>query len=177
MPRAGRVLLLLLLLLPAACSAPDEPGTREEPSEEPPETTERPEEQRRDLRAETIFGGAPGQGPRRPRVVLAPSAASLSEEVGARIPDSGEGTYLVAYRGEEPTGGYSLDVGGARLAGDRVTVRLLLEGPPEDEIVTQALTYPYVVAVVRSPDATDREFVFVDGDGRRLDWPVRRAGG
>ena len=165
MLRAGSLLLLLLL---SACSAADDAA----PSSDPPEP-----EGPRDLRAERISAGAPGQGLQRPQVVLAPSAASLSEQIGLEIPDSGEGTYLAAYRGEQPTGGYSVNVGGARVEGDRVTVRLLLKGPPGEAIVTQVLTYPYVVAVVRDLDARGKDFVFVDQDGRRLDWRVRRAGG
>ena len=165
MVRAGSVLLLLLL---AACSATDDAG----PPNEGPEP-DRP----RDLRVERLDAGAPGQGPQRPNVVLAPSAEALSREVGARIPGSGEGTYLAAYWGERSTGGYAINVGGARVEGDRVTVRLLLKGPPSDAIVTTVLTYPFVFAVVRGLDARGKDFSFVDGDGRALDWPVRRADG
>jgi hypothetical protein len=43
--------------------------------------------------------------------------------------------------------------------------------------VTQALTYPYAVAVVRGLDPTAKDFLVVDQGGRRLDWPVRRVGG
>jgi hypothetical protein len=38
--------------------------------------------------------------------------------------------YLTCYRGEKPTGGFSLGVESARLEGSRVTVRLALEEPP-----------------------------------------------
>jgi hypothetical protein len=61
---------------------------------------------------------------------LAPLAADLSGEVDAKIPDSGRGTYLGAYSGERPTGGYSVNVAGARIEGGRVTLRLPLKGPP-----------------------------------------------
>jgi hypothetical protein len=165
--------MLVLLLLAAGCSAGDDAS--DAPSEEPPETTAAPEEPR-ELRVERIFSNAPGQGPRRPSVILAPSASALSEELGAEIPDAGEGTYLISYWGEKPTGGYSLDVESARLRGDRVTVRLALEEPPPDAILTQALTYPYVVAVVRGVEPRGREFFFVDEEGRELGWPVRRTG-
>ncbi len=161
------------MLLAAGCSATDDVSA---PSgSEPPETTEAPEEPR-ELRVEKIFSNAPGQGPRRPSVIVAPSASALSKELGAEIPDSGEGTYLISYWGEKPTGGYSLNVESARLEGNRVTVRLALEEPPPDAIVTQALTYPYVVAVVRDVDP-QRAFSFVGQDGRELGWPVRRVDG
>lgn len=161
----------MLLLLAAGCSADDAPS-----SEEPPETTE-VSEGPRELRVERIFSNAPWQGPREPKVILAPSASVLSEELGAEIPDSGEGTYLVSYWGEKPTGGYSLGVDSASLEGDRVQVRLAPEEPPPDAILTQALTYPYVVAVVRGVDPRYKDFSFVDGDGRELGWPVRRVDG
>jgi hypothetical protein len=154
MLRAGLVMLLLLL---AGCSTGDG-------SEEP-----------RDLRVERISSDAPGQGPRQPRAVVATSAAALSGEVGANVPDSGSGTYLAAYWGEKPTGGYSMSVRSARLEGSRVTVRLALREPPRDAILTQALTYPYSVAVIRELDPGGKDFSFVDENGRELGWPVRRV--
>jgi hypothetical protein len=154
MARAG---LMMLLLLAAGCSA----GSS---SEEP-----------RDLRVERISSDAPGQGPQQPRVVVAPSAAALSGAVGANVPDSGSGTYLAAYWGEKPTGGYSMSVRSARLEGDRVTVRLALKEPPRDAILTQALTYPYAVAVIRGLSPEGKDFSFVDENGRELGWPVRRV--
>ena len=154
MLRSGLVMHLLLL---AGCSAGDG-------SEEP-----------RDLRVERISSDAPGQGPQQPRVVVAPSAAALSGAVGANVPDSGSGTYLAAYWGEKPTGGYSMSVRSARLEGSRVTVRLALREPPRDAILTQALTYPYAVAVIRELDPGGKHFSFVDENGRELGWPVRRV--
>jgi hypothetical protein len=154
MLRAGLVMLLLLL---AGCSAGDG-------SEEP-----------RDLRVERISSDAPGQGPRQPRAVVATSAAALSGEVGANFPDSGSGTYLAAYWGEKPTGGYSMSVRSARIEGSRVTVRLALREPPRDAILTQALTYPYAVAVIRELDPGGKGFSFLDENGRELGWPVRRV--
>ena len=155
----------MLLLLAAGCSF-DEPSETPEASEEP-----------RDLRVERISSDAPGQGPQRPRAVAAPSAAALSGVIGAHVPDSGSGTYLAAYWGEKPTGGYSMAVRSARLEEGRVTVRLFLREPPRDALLTQALTYPYAVAVVRGLNPDCKDFSFVDEAGRELDWPVRRAGG
>ncbi len=165
MIRAGTVVLLLLL----ACGCAADNGS--EPS------ADDPSEAQRDLRVERISAGAPGEGPEEPRVIVAPSATALSEAIGASVSDSGEGTYLAAYWGEKPTGGYSLAVESARLEGDRVTVRLALKEPPRDAIVTQALTYPYAVAVVRDLDPQGKDFSFTDQDGRELGWPVRLAGG
>ncbi|MBA3950441.1 MAG: protease complex subunit PrcB family protein [Rubrobacter sp.] len=166
MVRIGPILFLILL---SACSTTGDPGSSDGNSPETPEP--------RDLRVERVAAGAPGEGPRRPRVVLAPSAEVLSRELGAEIRGSGEGTYLVAYRGEQPTGGYSVGVAGAKIEGNRVTVRVSLEGPPSDAIVTQALTYPYEISVLHGVAPEGKSFSFVDGGGETLDWPVRRVEG
>jgi hypothetical protein len=165
MVRVGPILLLILL---SACSTVGDPGPSDGGS---PETQEP-----RDLRVERVASGAPGEGPRDPRVVLAPSAEALSKELGAQIRASGEGTYLVVYAGQRPTGGYSVGVAGARVEGGRVTVRVSLEDPPSDAIVTQSLTYPYEISVLRGLSAEGKSFSFEDADGRELGWPVRRAG-
>jgi len=158
MVRAGTIVLLLLA---AGCSV----GNSSEPSADAP----------RDLRVARISSGAPGQGLEQPRVIVAPSATALSRAIGANVPDSGEGAYLAAYWGRKPTGGYSLAVKSARLEGDRVTVRLALKEPPPDALVTQALTYPYAVAVVRDLDPRGKKFSFADQRGRELAWPARPA--
>ncbi len=163
-----RTSLVLLSLLLAACSAAGNSGGDSQ--------NQRPAEPR-DLRVEGISSGAPGQGPQSPRVLASPSASSLSKEIGVQIPDSGRGVYMISYWGEKPTGGYSLAVESARIEGDQVTVRLRLKEPPPGAMVTQALTYPYAAAVVRDVDLQGKEFSFVDQDGRKLDWPVRRVSG
>jgi len=165
MARVGPILLLLLL---SACSAgeTDQPGGG---SSEAP--------QARDLRVEKVAAGAPGEGPADPRVVVAPSAEALSKELGAEIRGSGGGTYLVVHRGKRPTGGYSVAVAGARIEGDRITVRLSLKDPPPDAMVTQSLTYPYEISVLRGVGPGGKSFSFVDGGGERLGWPVRRVEG
>lgn len=173
-------------MIAAGCTAGNDSGTSDRAttpgtSEETHESSEEPREettaQTRELLVEGISSGAPGQGPERPQVILAPSADALSREIGTRVPDSGEGTYLAAYWGEKPTGGHSLGVRSARLQGESATVELALEKPSPDAMVTQALTYPYAVAVVRDLDPEGTRFSFVTGEGRELDWPVRRAGG
>ncbi len=167
-----RVGLVVILLLLAGCS-----GGGSEPSAEEASETTGASEKPRDLRVEPITSDEPGQGPQRPRAVVAPSAAALSEAIGANVPDAGGGTYLAAYWGRKPTGGYAISARSARLEGDTVTVRLTLKEPPRDAILTQALTYPYAVAAIRDLYPAGKEFSFVDEEGRELDWPVRRAGG
>ena len=163
MARVGTILVLLLL---AGCAAGGDPGPS---GKDPPE--------RRELRVESLDSGAPFEGPRRPRVVVAPSAEALSKELGAGVRASGEGTYLAVQWGARPTGGYSIGVAGATVEGRRVTVRLALEAPPEDAIVAQVLTYPYAVSVLKDLDPAGKEFSLVDGKGETLDWPIRRVGG
>ncbi|HET7270477.1 MAG TPA: protease complex subunit PrcB family protein [Rubrobacter sp.] len=158
--------MVLLSLLLAACSAAGNSGGSSEKPAEP-----------RNLRVERISSGAPGQGPQRQRVVVAPSAQALSRELGVEIPNSGEGIYLISYWGMKPTGGYSLAVESARLEGKLVTVRLRLKEPPPDAMVTQALTYPYAAAVVQDVSLRGKEFSFVDQHGRKLGWPVRKMSG
>ncbi len=165
MVRVGPILLLILL---SACSTSGDPG----PSDGGSREAQKP----RDLRVERVASGAPGEGPSDPRVVLAPSAEALSRGLGAQIRGSGEGTYLAAYGGQQPTGGYSVGVAGARVEGDRVTVRVSLEGPPSDAIVTQSLTYPYGISVLRGLAPEGKDFSFVDGDDRKLVWQVMRVG-
>ncbi|MDP8951393.1 MAG: protease complex subunit PrcB family protein [Actinomycetota bacterium] len=185
MTRAGTGLLLILLA--TGCSTG---GSGSPPAEEPPETTAAssettgvPDETRgapeeaRDLPVDQVSSGTPGQGPESPEVFVAPSAAALSSAAGTEVLDSGDGTYLAAYWGLKSTGGHSLVVESVRLEGDRVTVRLALQEPPPDAIVTQALTYPYAIAIVRERDLLEKDFSFVDQDGQELDWPVRRVGG
>jgi protease stability complex PrcB-like protein len=169
MVRVGPILLLILL---SACSTSADPVPSDGGSQEAQEP--------RDLRVERVASGAPGEGSSDPRVVLAPSAEALSKDLGPHIRGSGDGTYLAAYGGQQPTGGYSVGVAGARVEGDRVTVRVLLEGPPSDAIVTQSLTqsltYPYEISVLRGLAPEGKNFSFVDGDDRKLGWPVRRVG-
>jgi hypothetical protein len=171
---------MVLLLLGAGCSAGDDPEpSAEEPSEKAGASSEATEasEEPRDLRVDRISSGEPGQGPRRPRVVVAPSATALSGATGAKVPGSGSGTYLAAYWGQKPTGGYSMSVRSARLEGSRVTVGLSLREPPRDAILTQALTYPYAVAVIRDLNPEGKDFSSVDEEGRELGWQVRSVSG
>ena len=170
------MLLLVFVLLVAGCSAGCSAGAGSESSADDPSETPEASEEPRDLNVERVSSGAPGQGPPRPRVILAPSARDLSGATRTSVPDSGSGAYLAAYWGEK-TGGYSMAVESGRLEGNTVTVRLSLREPPRDAILTQALTYPHAVAVVRDLEPRGKDFSFVDEEGRELGWPVRFVGG
>jgi hypothetical protein len=121
---------------------------------------------------EQVSSGSGGLSQR--QVVVAPSADALSEATGVRVPDAGEGTYLAAFWGEKPTGGYTVEFLGARMEGDRITMELALEEPPPDAMVSQALTQPYAAAVIRDGISEDTALTFVTRGGRELDWAVRR---
>lgn len=119
---------------------------------------------------------AEGQsGPDERRVVVAGSAAELSAATGLQVPDAGEGLYVSAHAGERPTGGYQVSLSEAGAGKVRVTLRK----PGPEDIVTQALTQPYAVVVVRYeseqlPETGEPHFV--NAEGGPLGWPVRRVG-
>ena len=125
------------------------------------------------IRIEQVSSGSGGLEQR--QVVVAPSADALSEATGAKVRDAGEGTYLAAFWGKKPTGGYTMKISSARTEGSRIVVQLNLEKPPPDAMVSQALTYPYAAAVLRGVDPGEKEFVFLTQNGRELDWPVRNV--
>lgn len=172
--------MLVPLLLSVGCmgggssGAPDSgTGTTETVPEtnSPPETTGETTAPDK-VQLEQISSGTDGL--KRPRVVVARSAGALSEATGVEVPDSGEGTYLAAFWGEKPTGGFTVDFLGVRRVEDRLEIRLALKKPPPDAVVTQALTYPYAAAVIRDGVPDDAGFALVTQGGRQLDWPVRR---
>ncbi len=187
--------LILLSMVLAACAAGgsgspgDESGTTHssENTGAPSEATGRLEETHLEksrpekpekagsLKVEQLTSEAPGQGPKRPQVLLAASASGLSRS-GITVPDAGEGTYLAVFWGEKPTGGYSVEITSARVEGDRVTIRISLKDPPSDAMVTQALTYPYATAVIRNESLASKELLLEDQDRGKLDWKAEGSG-
>lgn len=185
--------LLSLLVLLAGCSADGGAGGDGDTgpaANGEPQTTSVPQETTGASNPETmasttgdevvieqISSGARGTQER--QIVLAPSPEALSAATGVQVPDvpdAGESVYVAAFWGEQPTGGYSVDfISAARGENGRVVVRLETNRPPPDAIVTQALTYPYAVAVVRNVDLQSSELSFVREDDRELRWPVRQV--
>lgn len=51
--------------------------------------------------------------------------------------------YLLVTYGEKPTGGYSVDIQQVMESEEEIIVKLSFTQPGEDDIVTQAITYPY----------------------------------
>jgi hypothetical protein len=60
--------------------------------------------------------------------------------------------YIVVGYGEQPTGGYSISVDELFLTSNAVYINTNLIGPGENESVTNALTYPYVVVKTEFQD-------------------------
>lgn len=67
-----------------------------------------------------------------------------------------ENLYIVVGYGEQPTGGYSITVNEVYLTEDAIVVDTNLVGPGENEQVTNALTYPYVVIKTEFVDKTPK---------------------
>ena len=159
----------------SASSSSGTTGSNPEGSTTPaPETTQEAgttEETSGRVPLEQISSGSGGLGQR--QVVVAPSAGALSEATGAQVPDAGEGTYLAAFWGEKPTGGYTMEILSALMEGNQIIVRIALKDPPPDAMVSQALTYPYAAAVIRGGVPADKELTFVTQGGRELNWPIR----
>lgn len=62
--------------------------------------------------------------------------------------------YIVKGYGEQRTGGYSIAVNSLYLTSNAVYFNTNLIGPSKDEMVTQALSYPYVVVKTEETDKT-----------------------
>ena len=77
--------------------------------------------------------------------------------------------YLLVTYGERPTGGYDVEITDIAVQDEQVVVTAEFTEPAEDEIVTQALTYPYDLAMIEDPDLPV-EFV---ATGAVTDIPVR----
>ncbi|CAN5893831.1 hypothetical protein BH23ACT11_BH23ACT11_31170 [soil metagenome] len=179
--------LLMAMLLLGGCSGASEPGAGDDTQKtdsssgstgggsvgsSAPETTQE-SEAANEVTIEQISSG--DDGSKKPQIVVASSAEALSTATRTQIPNSGEGTYLAAFWGEKPTGGYTLEILSAREEGGRILVQLALKKPPPDAMVSQALTYPFAAAVIRSGVSQDQDFSFISQGARELNWPVRRV--
>jgi len=69
-----------------------------------------------------------------------------SKEAGLTVLDE-ENSIILVSLGERPTGGYSVEVGLEKQQ-DEILVRAIENKPGEDDVVTQVITYPYVIIKV-----------------------------
>lgn len=56
--------------------------------------------------------------------------------------------YIIVGYGQQPTGGYSIAVEVLYLTNNSIYIDTSLIGPAKDDVVTQALTYPYIVVKI-----------------------------
>ena len=109
----------------------------------------------------TVAHGAPaGAGPAVPRVYLAATRVELSRFLGLlAAPDQARvravsfpaAVELAVFRGQVPTGGYSITVKRLTLSNRRLRIVAAFGAPGPGDIVIQVFTSPYhVVRLVRS---------------------------
>lgn len=79
-----------------------------------------------------------------PDVIAAKIEESKQDEFKFSFSD-GQYLYIVVGYGEQPTGGYSIQVKEVYETKDYVVVLTELLGPSKDDNVTMSLTYPYIV--------------------------------
>ncbi len=77
-------------------------------------------------------------------------AGSLND-FGAQILEYEELLYLLVTYGEKPTGGYAVEITSITEEDGKLVVTVDFSEPGEDEMVTQALTYPYDLAMLDDP--------------------------
>ena len=87
---------------------------------------------------------------------------------GARTMEYEGVLYLLVTYGEKPTGGYTVEITDIAEEESRLIVTAHFEEPGADDIVTQALTYPYDLAMVEDA-GLPVEFV---ASGAESDIPV-----
>lgn len=60
--------------------------------------------------------------------------------------------YIAVGYGKQPTGGYSIAVEDLYLTENSIYIDTSLVGPAKDDVVTQAITYPYIVVKLEYMD-------------------------
>lgn len=75
--------------------------------------------------------------------------SNIKEKRGYKVIDSEEeGNFIFIGLGEKPTGGYDLAVEEIEREDDVIKITILEYQPKTNDMVTQALTYPYIVIKV-----------------------------
>ncbi len=87
---------------------------------------------------------------------------------GYKAVRAGNTFYLIAASGERPTGGYSIKIYSARSSETGSTdVFTLVHSPRPGDMVTQAVTYPYDIRVIKPSEDVSR-IRFLDNKGNVL---------
>ncbi len=74
------------------------------------------------------------------------------DEFGGRVRVHNDLLYILVTYGEKPTGGYVVEIDEVEKRDQTLVVTAEFTEPGEDEIVTQAITYPYDLAVVEETE-------------------------
>ncbi len=98
---------------------------------------------------------------------IMPRYKNLERALACKVNDE---IYVIATRGEKPTGGYTITLDRIEQVKDedekiRLVVYTTFEDPEPGSIVTQALTYPYVVAkteLTQLPDKIELKVKYED---------------
>ncbi|MBW6464702.1 MAG: protease complex subunit PrcB family protein [Firmicutes bacterium] len=116
-------------------------------------------------------------GPDKPEEITLPDElpAEVQEWIDAAIDNFGGQTfihedilYLLVTYGEKPTGGYEVEITDITEEEGKLIVTAYFSEPGEDDMVSQALTYPYDLAMLDNPDLP-AEFV---AEGAETEIPV-----
>ncbi len=89
---------------------------------------------------------------------VAPIASKLRDSIENQL-DFSRQAAVVFFAGTRMTGGYRLNLEDFTRTEESVVLRVREEAPDSGDIVTQALTYPYIVVVVEDPPPS----IVVDG--------------
>lgn len=91
---------------------------------------------------------------------------SLPETAGA-LPevDFSKEAVVVAYLGERPTGGYRVLVSRVTVSTQEAIIEIRRRSPGDQEMVTQAFTYPLDVVVLPRDVFSGREISFIGNEG------------
>ncbi|NMA54376.1 MAG: protease complex subunit PrcB family protein [Firmicutes bacterium] len=99
-----------------------------------------------------------------PREIVRQLDYSLGTELAQSYSWEGN-TYIMVTRGACPTGGYSVLIKQALETEEEIVVAIEYRDPAPDAIVTQAITYPYALAVL---EGTDKPVRFENVEGTYL---------
>ncbi len=110
-----------------------------------------------------VYGCAEPEETKEVVTPLEPEEEDLPEEIrewiedsrdkfGGRVRVHNDLLYILVTYGEKPTGGYNVEIEKIEKQGSTLEVTAKFTEPGEDEMVTQALTYPYDLAVVEETD-------------------------
>ncbi len=66
---------------------------------------------------------------------------------------SGEELYIIITRGEMPTGGYSVNIESIEKMNNELVVSYYYTDPKKDDMVTQAITKPFVISKIDMTNA------------------------